>query len=109
LATIAGTTKDKLPAAGKKFYVDYKAKFKNDPEAYAIYGYEAASVALAAISKVCQKDRAAIRDAVFATKNFKGVLGTWTFNADGDISLTDMKGNRVVKGAWTETGVLKFP
>ena len=33
LATIAGTPKAKLPAAGKKFYTDYQAKYKSAPEA----------------------------------------------------------------------------
>lgn len=109
LGTIAGTTKAKLPAKGQKFYKDYTAKFKSEPEAYAIYGFEAASVAMSAINTACKKDRAAILDAVFATKNFKGALGTWSMDANGDSSLTDMKGNRVVKGKWVETGVLKFP
>ena len=109
LATIAGTPKAKLPASGKKFYSDYKAKFKGDPESYAIYGYEAASVVIKSLSTVCKKDRAAILDAMFKTKNFKGVLGTWSFTDTGDTSLSDMVGNRVVKGAWVETGLLKFP
>jgi branched-chain amino acid transport system substrate-binding protein len=108
LATIAGTPRARLPAVGKKFYNDYKAKYKGEPESYAIYGYEAASVTLAAISKVCKKDRAAILDAMFATKNFRGVLGTWSFTETGDTSLTGMTGNRVVKGKWQETGALTF-
>jgi branched-chain amino acid transport system substrate-binding protein len=108
LATIAGTPKAKLPAVGKKFYSDYKAKYKGEPESYAIYGYEAASVTLAAISSVCKKDRAAILDAMFATKNYKGVLGTWSFTETGDTSLTGMTGNRIVKGKWVETGALTF-
>jgi branched-chain amino acid transport system substrate-binding protein len=108
LATIAGTPKAKLPAVGKKFYSDYKAKYKGEPESYAIYGYEAASVTLTAISKVCKKDRAAILDAMLATKNYKGVLGTWSFTETGDTSLTGMTGNRIVKGKWVETGALSF-
>ena len=109
LATLGGTPRNRLPAAGRKFYTDYAAKYKSDPESYAIYSYEAASVALAAIEKTCTKDRAAVRDAVVATKNFRGVLGTWSFSATADTSLTDMIGNRVVKGKWTETGALRFP
>jgi branched-chain amino acid transport system substrate-binding protein len=108
LATIAGTPRNRLPAKGRKFFTDYVAKFKGEPESYAIFGYEAASVAIAAVNKACVKDRAAILDAVFATKNFSGVLGTWSFDANGDISITDMKGNRVVRGKWVETGALKF-
>jgi branched-chain amino acid transport system substrate-binding protein len=109
LVTAAGTPRAKLPAAGKKFYADYKAKFKGEPEAYAIYGFEATAVTLAAISKVCKKDRAAILEAMLATKNYRGVLGTWSFTATGDTTLSDMVGNRVVKGEWKETGGLRFP
>jgi branched-chain amino acid transport system substrate-binding protein len=109
LATFGGTPRNRLPAAGRKFYTDYVAKFKEEPQGYAIYGFEAASVALAAIEKTCVKDRAAVRDAIAATKNFRGVLGTWSFDANGDTSLTDMIGNRVVKGKWVETGALRFP
>ncbi len=109
LATIAGTPRNRLPAAGQKFYKDYQAKYKSAPEAYAIYGFEAASVVLKALSTVCKKDRQAILDAMLATKNFKGVLGTWSFTVNGDTTLSDMLGNRVVKGEWKETGLLKFP
>jgi branched-chain amino acid transport system substrate-binding protein len=109
LATIAGTPRNRLPAAGRKFYTDYQAKYKSAPEAYAIYGYEAASVILNAFSKVCAKDRQAILDAMIGTKNFKGVLGTWSFTPTGDTTLSDMLGNRIVRGEWKETGLLKFP
>ena len=109
LATGAGTPQKSLPAAGKKFFSDYKAKFNAAPEQYAIYSYEAMSVVITAINKVCKKDRAAILDAMLGTKNFKGVLGTWSFSASGDTTLSDMKGNRIVKGVWVETGLLKFP
>jgi branched-chain amino acid transport system substrate-binding protein len=55
---------------------------------YAIYGYEAAAVVLEAIKSVGKKDREAIRKAVVATKNFdKGVLGKWSFDANGDTTL----------------------
>lgn len=87
-----------LAGAGKEWYGKYKDKYKMEPEVYAAYGYEAAKVALDAIKRAGKKDRAAIRDAVFATKDFAGVLGTWSFDANGDTSLTTMSVNRV-KGA----------
>lgn len=100
--TIAGTPRAKLPEKGTKFFADYNAKYSSEPEAYAIYGYEAASVVIAAISKVCAKDKAAILDAMFTTKDFNGVLGTWSFDANGDTNLYAMLGNIVKGGAWTE-------
>ena len=100
--TIAGSPRAKLPEAGQKFYTDYKAKFQSEPEAYAIYGFEAASVAIKAISTVCKADRAAILNAVYTTKNFNGVLGTWSFDANGDTDLYAMLGNVVKDGKWAE-------
>jgi branched-chain amino acid transport system substrate-binding protein len=76
--------------SAKEFADNYKAAYGADPEAYAIYGYEAAKVALAAIAAAGVKDRTKIRDAVFATKDFKGILGTWGFDANGDTSVTTM-------------------
>ena len=99
-ATIAGVPKEKLGEKGKKFYADYEAKNGSKPEAYAIYGYEAASVALKAVSTVCKKDRQAILDAMITTKDFDGVLGKWSFDADGDTSLDSMVGNIVKDGKW---------
>ena len=48
------------PGPGAEFVKKYKEKYKNDPEAYAVYGYEAAKVVLEAIKKVGKKDREAI-------------------------------------------------
>ena len=87
-ATIGGIDVSKLTGPGAEFVVKYKAKFGKDPEAYSIYGYEAAKVILAAIKKVGKKDREAILKTTLATKDFnEGALGKWSFDADGDITL----------------------
>src|SRR5207248_997050 len=77
-STTGGLGEKDLGPKGQDFYKKYRAKFNNEPEAYAIYGYEAASVAVSAIDKAATNDRAAVRDAVFATKDFDGVLGKWS-------------------------------
>ncbi|MBW4576382.1 MAG: branched-chain amino acid ABC transporter substrate-binding protein [Aphanothece sp. CMT-3BRIN-NPC111] len=99
-ATFGGVPAKELTGAGKTWYESYKAKYKAEPEAYAAYGYEAANVVVDAINKVCKNDRAAIRDAVFATKDYNGVLGKWSFDANGDTTLTTMSGNVVKNGKW---------
>ena len=43
-----------------------------------------------------------IRDAIFATKNFNGVLGTWSFTDTGDTTLTAMSGRQVKNGAFDD-------
>ena len=107
--TFGGVPPAKLEGEGKKWYDTYKSKFNAEPEAYAAYGYEAAKVAVAAINKSCANpsDRKAIRDAVFATKDYKGVLGTWSFDENGDTTLTDMSGSQVKAGKFEFVGTLK--
>jgi len=97
-ATFGGVPGKELTGKGKTWYENYKKKYNAEPEAYAAYGYEAASVIVNAINQVCQNDRAAVRDAVMGTKNFQGVLGTWSFDENGDTSLTTLSGNVVKNG-----------
>ncbi len=106
-ATFGGVPGSELTGAGKTWYESYKQKYGAEPEAYAAYGYEAAKVVVDAIGKVCKSDRAAIRDAVLGTKNFQGVLGTWSFDPNGDTSLTTMSGNVVKNGKFQFVSVLK--
>ncbi|MFO0822733.1 MAG: branched-chain amino acid ABC transporter substrate-binding protein [Gemmataceae bacterium] len=98
-ATIGGKDPSQLTGAGAEFVKRYKEKFKTDPEAYAVYGYEAAKVVLEAIKKVGSKDREAIRKAVLETKEFTaGALGKWGFDADGDTTLNVLTISKIVDG-----------
>ncbi|MCY7382851.1 MAG: branched-chain amino acid ABC transporter substrate-binding protein [Microcoleus sp. CAN_BIN18] len=106
-ATFGGLPPKELTGEGAKWYESYKAKYNAEPEAYAAYAFESAKVIIGAINKVCKNDRAAIRDAVLATKDFNGVLGTWSFDANGDTSLTVMSGNVVKGGKWEFVSALK--
>jgi branched-chain amino acid transport system substrate-binding protein len=106
-ATFGGVPAKELKGAGQKWYDSYKKKYNSEPEAYAAYGYEAAKVVVNAINQVCKNDRAAIRDAVMNTKNFNGVLGSWSFDQNGDTTLTTLSGNVVKNGKWTFVTVLK--
>jgi branched-chain amino acid transport system substrate-binding protein len=90
--TFGGVPPDKLTGKGAEWYTKYKAKFSSEPEAYAAYGYEAAKIAIDAIKRAGRADRAAVREAVFATKDYDGVLGKWSFDQNGDTSLTTMSG-----------------
>jgi branched-chain amino acid transport system substrate-binding protein len=107
LATFGGVPATKLTGEGQKWYDSYKKKFNSEPEAYAAYGYESAKVIVNAINKVCKNDRAAIRDAVMSTKNHNGVLGTWSFDENGDTTLTTLSGNAVKNGKWDFVNLLK--
>ncbi|MBK8822113.1 MAG: branched-chain amino acid ABC transporter substrate-binding protein [Anaerolineales bacterium] len=108
-ATTPGLALKDLGDAGKKFYADYAAKYEETKEPYAILGYDTMSAALKAIEDVCAAggnptDRAAINAAVFAIKDFEGALGTWSFNADGDVTLPYFVVGQVQGGAYADYG-----
>jgi branched-chain amino acid transport system substrate-binding protein len=112
-ASVAGLAfPDALTDTGKKFVSDYEAKYGKLTEPYSIYGYEDMNVLLAAIESVCTAggdptDRATVTKAVFATKDFNGVLGTWSFDANGDTTLTDMTVYQVKSGSYSAVGTFK--
>jgi branched-chain amino acid transport system substrate-binding protein len=111
-ASVAGVPFSDLPASGQQFIKDYEAKYGKLTEPYSVYGYETMNVALKAIEDVCAAggnptDRKAVRDAVFAIANFDGALGTWSFDANGDTSLTDMTFYQVKDGAYASVGTFK--
>jgi branched-chain amino acid transport system substrate-binding protein len=95
--TFGGLPPDKLTGKGGEFVERYKQKFGELPEAYAVYGYEAACVALQAIRAAGVKDRRAITDAALAIKDFDGTLGRWGFDENGDTTMRTLTVS-VVKG-----------
>ncbi len=75
------------------FVAKYKAKFGSDPiNIFHAHAYDGFNIVKAAIEKVAVKDadgtlyipRQALRDAMAATKDFKGLTGVLTCNVDGD-------------------------
>ena len=113
--TFGGVPPDKLTGKGADFFKAYTAKYPDAPaEAYTAYGYEAVKVIMAAIERAAATNpadtlalRAAVLKEVFATKDYDGVLGKWSFNAEGDTSLTDMSGLTVTGGAFTFSEIIK--
>ena len=92
-----------LPPEGQKFFDDYGAKYGDDaPDPYSIYGYEAMNLALDAIARSKTGEKADVLKALFATKDRKSVLGTYSIDKNGDTTLTDMAMETV------ENGQLKF-
>lgn len=113
--TSGAISPDQLTGAGKAFIDKYNAKYPTQkPEVYTAYGYEAAKVVLAAIERAAAKNpadvtalRALVLDEVKATKDFAGVLGTWSFDAAGDTSLTDMTALIVTAGEFKFDKIIK--
>jgi branched-chain amino acid transport system substrate-binding protein len=97
--TFGGLPPEHLEGKGRQFVENYRSRFGGMPEAYAIYGYEAAKVALATIERAGKKDRQAIIDACLSIRNFdRGALGAWSFDANGDSTLRTLSGSIVKDG-----------
>jgi branched-chain amino acid transport system substrate-binding protein len=85
--------KKRKNAVAEKFFADYKKTYgTNNPDPYAIYGYETMKLALDTLKAVGSKanDRAAVVDQMInKTKGRNSVLGTYDIDKNGDTTLTD--------------------
>jgi branched-chain amino acid transport system substrate-binding protein len=104
--TFGGVPPSQLQGRGKEFYESYKKKYNAEPEAYAVYGYEAARVVLEGIKRAGKKDRAAITDAIINLRDFDGVLGKWSFDQNGDTSLKVMAVEEIKDGKFTPVKIV---
>jgi branched-chain amino acid transport system substrate-binding protein len=104
--TFGGVPPSELRGRGREFYEAYKKKFNSEPEAYAVYGYEAARIVLEAIKRAGKNDREAIRAAVAATKDFDGALGKWSFDENGDTSLKIMMVEEIKNGKFSPVKIV---
>jgi branched-chain amino acid transport system substrate-binding protein len=90
--TFASLPFEQLKGLGGKAYTAYKDKYKLEPTAYALYAYDAARVAIEAVRRADKKDREAIRAAAFTLKNFEGINGPFSVDANGDTDSKVMSG-----------------
>jgi branched-chain amino acid transport system substrate-binding protein len=100
---------EELPPAGQQFYKDYEAEYgepQDEIDPYAVYGYEAMAVVCDAIAQGGD-DRAAVKDAFFATENRESPLGTYSIDQDGDTTLSDYGGYKAEGGKLVFDKVLK--
>jgi branched-chain amino acid transport system substrate-binding protein len=110
LVTVATLSPDEYPPEGRKFFEDFAKEYgERRPDPYAIYGYEAASLVLDAIERAGEQgnDRAAVLEAIFATKDRKSVLGTYSIDKNGDTTLTDYGIYAIKDGELTFDRVIK--
>ena len=71
---------------------------EENPDPYAIYGYEAARLALDAIERSGTGNKEDIVKALFETKDRESVLGTYSIDENGDTTLSDYGVYRVKGG-----------
>src|SRR5919106_126439 len=99
--TFGGLPQSELTAKGQQFVQDYESQHDDAIQPYTAYAYEAANVMLDAIERASKEGavtREAVLQQIFATEDFDGVLGTWSFDEDGDTSLTELSIQRVENG-----------
>jgi len=68
----------------QNFIAKYKAKYGGVPDSLAALGYDAASVAIAAMKRAPDLSGPALRDEIAKTKDFPGVAGTISINEKRD-------------------------
>jgi branched-chain amino acid transport system substrate-binding protein len=88
--SVATLNPDSYPPEGQAFFKAFSEKYgENNPDPYAIYGYEAMRLGLDAIARSETGEKADIIKALFATKDRASVLGTYSIDENGDTTLTD--------------------
>jgi len=100
--TFASPALDQLPTiVGKNFFKNYKSTYGADPIGWSIYAYNGMLVILDSIKRAAPKldkattveaKRAAVLDAMRATRDLDGVSGKITFDANGDPTTYLMSG-----------------
>jgi branched-chain amino acid transport system substrate-binding protein len=88
------------PANAQRVLAVYRGQFHEQPEAYALFGYEAMSATLRAIAHagVRGNNRQAVIDALFAAGPHDSVLGRYAIEPDGETTLSSYGVDRVVSG-----------
>ena len=78
-------TVDYLPAA-KDFHANYKAKYNQEPDAYAALSYDGMKLMADAITRAGSTDKAAIIKALAETKDFTGIAGPISFTEQNTLA-----------------------
>jgi branched-chain amino acid transport system substrate-binding protein len=88
--TVATLSPDEYPPEGQEFFTQFAEKYgEENPDPYAIYGYEAMRLALDAIERSGTGNKEDIVKALFETQDRASVLGTYSIDENGDTTLTD--------------------
>jgi branched-chain amino acid transport system substrate-binding protein len=101
---------EEYPPAGQALVKELrKAKGGSDPDAYALYAYEAMNAILLAIETAGDNgdDREAVVDAFFGIKDRDSVLGTYSIDENGDTTLKSYGGFRIKDGSFTFDKVIE--
>lgn len=85
--TQAAPNLEAIPSASK-FVSDFTARFGTPPISYSGLAFDAVNIALSAVNQLAEAGtpvtRESLRDAIMASKDFQGITGPVTFDANGD-------------------------
>jgi branched-chain amino acid transport system substrate-binding protein len=92
-----------LPSAitsdmGQRYYNDFVETYEHEPDPYGVYAYQSMQVILDSIERAGEADRGAILDAMRSTTDFEGMLGTFSFDENGDSTLAGFYAYSVADG-----------
>ena len=107
--TFGGLPESELSAEGQEFVETYESKYDDQIQPYTAYAYEAANVMLDAMERASEGgevSRETVLKEIFATEDYEGVLGTWSFDDDGDTTLTELSVQTVEGGQFELDRVL---
>lgn len=97
-----------LGRGAEGFAARYEARFHRPPPPYAIQGYEAMAVVIAAIRAAGARgnDRREVIREFFRTERRRSVLGTYSIDVNGDTTLSQIGAYRIVDGRLRPAEVL---
>jgi branched-chain amino acid transport system substrate-binding protein len=104
--SLAGAVTERLPPAGTRFVRRFgKTQAGVAIQPFAVYAAQATEVLLDAIAR-SDGTRASVLEELFATRVRDGLLGSFTFDANGDITESPVTILRVVRGGGpSRTGI----
>lgn len=76
---------DKDDQKVQEFVKKYEEKYGKKPDQFAAQAYDALYIMAEALKNAGDADRDAVRDALAETKDFQGILGSFSFDKDGDV------------------------
>jgi len=92
-------TVEYLPAA-KDFHANYKAAYKQDPDAYAALSYDGLKLMADAINRAGSTDKDAIIKALAETKDFTGIAGPISFTDQNTLARSNFVTLVAKDGKW---------
>lgn len=106
--SVAGLPNAHLPAAGKEFVAAFGRAVGQTPRPYSVRAAGAAEVLLDAIAR-SNGTRASVTRKLFETKIANGILGSFTFDANGDTTAAAVTIYRIAHGAPEVFRVITLP